>query len=158
MICVAHGGHYLALHVLIAGRALGTVQLLIVQGTIVGAILGEKAASRQRFVAFGALEARFVEISVRNTQHLAGAFFLAFAALDFRFTHFAGYLLVFVFRFCYFLVCLCRRRRLEVFPSLLLNHQSVPSSLFSTFRQQPGTFIPPPRKNRRQNGTLFFHR
>lgn len=86
MICVAHGGHYLALHVLIAGRALGTVQLLIVQGTIVGAILGEKAASRQRFVAFGALEARFVEISVRNTQHLAGAFFLAFAALDFRFT------------------------------------------------------------------------
>lgn len=77
---------------------------------------------------------------------------------EFSLTHFAGYLLVFVFRFCYFLVCLCRRRRLEVFPSLLLNHQSVPSSLFSTFRQQPGTFIPPPRKNRRQNGTLFFHR
>lgn len=86
MICVAHGGHDLALHVLVAGGALGTVQLLVVQGAVVGAILREEAARRQRFVAFGALEARFVEISVRNTQHLAGAFFLAFAALDLGFT------------------------------------------------------------------------
>lgn len=92
MICVAHGRNYLALDVLIASGALGTVQLLVVQGAIIGAILRKEAASRQRFVAFGALKARLVEISVRNTQHLAGAFFLAFAALDFGFTHFAGYL------------------------------------------------------------------
>lgn len=91
MICVAQGGDDLALHVQVTGGTLGTVQLLVVQGAVVGAILREKAARRQRFVAFGALEARFVEISVRNTQHLAGALFLAFAALDLAFTHFAGY-------------------------------------------------------------------
>lgn len=85
MICVAHRGHDLALDVLAAGRTLGAVQLLVVQGAVIGAILGEEAAGRQRFVALGALKARLVEVPVRDAQHLAGALFLAPAALDLGF-------------------------------------------------------------------------
>lgn len=45
MICVAHGGDDLALHILAARGALGPIQLLVVLCTVVGAILREEAAT-----------------------------------------------------------------------------------------------------------------
>lgn len=64
MICLAHRGHHFTLDVQIASSTFGAVHLLIVQGAIIGSVLGEEATSGQTFAACRALEACLVEISI----------------------------------------------------------------------------------------------
>lgn len=85
MVCLAHRGHHLSLHIQAAGRTLGAVQLLVVLSAIIGSVLGEEPASRQRFAAFCALEAGLVEVFLGHAQHLARALLLTFCAMDLRF-------------------------------------------------------------------------
>lgn len=71
MIRVAHCLHHFAFDVLLAGRAFCAEALLIVNGAIVRAVLGEETAGGQRFLTCRALEARFVEVFVGDAQHFA---------------------------------------------------------------------------------------
>lgn len=85
VVGLAERGHHLSLHVLLAGGAFGAVELLVVGGAVISAVLAEEAAGRQGLLAFGALEAGLVEIPVSHPQHFARTLFLASLAVDFRF-------------------------------------------------------------------------
>lgn len=84
VVGLAQRGHHLALDVLAARGAFGAVQLLVVGGAVVVALLAEEAALGQRLVALGALEAGLVEVPVSHPQHLARALLLAPLAVYLR--------------------------------------------------------------------------
>lgn len=85
VVRVAERRHHLALHVLVADGAFGAELALVVGRAVVGAVLAEEPALRQRVAAHFALEAGDVEVLVLHAQHLPGAFLLA--ALAVRLPH-----------------------------------------------------------------------
>lgn len=87
MICIAHRGHHLTLHVLVACGTLRTEVLLVVERTVVEAILREEPTGRQGFVTLRALEAGLMEVAIRYAQYLARTLLLALAALDFTLSY-----------------------------------------------------------------------
>jgi hypothetical protein len=86
MVCVAHGRHDFSLNVVLADGTFSSKRLLIVGDTVVAVIFWEEPPDCERFITLNALKTAFVEVFVGDPQNLAGTLFLAFRAVDFRFT------------------------------------------------------------------------
>jgi len=81
VVSFSEGGDNFALNKPLAGRALGSEQLLVVFGTVIAAVFAEKSSLCQRVVAHTAFEAACVEVFVLHPQHLARTLLLAAFAL-----------------------------------------------------------------------------